>query len=401
MKNLSKILSNKRWSKQLLLSIFGLGLGLITSLLAIIIITDIQNVTQTEADLMGDNTLVIQKHVSTMTSLGANNTSFTENDIKDLKSKPFILEVAPFKTAHYEVGISENPGDGLPGFYAEMFLQSVPNSFLDNLNNEEWIWQNEDDIVPIILPRDFLTLVNYGIAPSKGLPQISEELIKTVRLRLHLSGSGKKGIVLGQVVGFSSKISSVLVPESFIDFSNQKYGNRTAAQPNRLLIKTKASSFGELNDLMSSMNLDISESDLSVAKISTFLIQMIGVFLVFAMVILALSIMSFVQYLQMLLYRINTEVSLLIKLGYTPKLLIGTFQQKFLKIILIITIISILVAFIVKWLVINPVLISLGLYLSYFGLLFGILFVILLIVGCIFLLRQVLLKTILKIFKKG
>ena len=52
-----------------------------------------------------------------------NSTEFTTEDLKEIKSKEFILDVAPFKSANYQVGISEYPGDGLPSFYADMFFQ--------------------------------------------------------------------------------------------------------------------------------------------------------------------------------------------------------------------------------------------------------------------------------------
>ena len=401
MKILSKILTPQKKSSQLWLSFLGLSFGLISSLLSLTLIVDITQAGQTDDDIFGENTLIIQKHVSRMTSLGMNQTGFTTEDLAYIKDQPFILEVAPFKTANYEVGISENPGDGLPSFYAEMFLQSVPNDFLEDIDTSVWYWHNEDDIVPIILPRDFLTLVNYGIGPSKGLPQISEELIKSVRLRLHLSGSQKKGVVLGRVVGFSSKISSVLVPESFIDLSNDIYSNRQAVVPNRLFIRTEANAYSDVNDLMSELNLDIAESELSLSKIRTYLIQMVTLFFIFAMIILGLSVMYFVQYAQMILYRLKDEVHLLIKLGYQPRTVIRSLQRQFLTMLIGLLVFAFLLVFLVKLLAINPLLLNLGINVSFIGFFFGILFVILLLLGCTILLRKVLLKTILKIFKMG
>ena len=82
----------------------------------------------------------------------------------------------------------------------------------------------QSEFVPIILPRDFLMLINYGIAESQGLPQISEDLLAAARLKINMSGHGKRGHETGKVVGFSDKISSILVPESFLEYSNGLYG---------------------------------------------------------------------------------------------------------------------------------------------------------------------------------
>lgn len=398
---LKDILTSKRRGIQYWVTLIGILIGLITSVLAIVLAFDIKSGTDSENDVFGENTIVIQKEVSRLTSLGLNATEFTDDEIRNLEKLDFIREVAPFKTANYEVGISENPGDGLPGFYAEMFLQSVPNSFLSDIDSSVWIWETEEDIVPIILPRDFLTLVNYGIAPSKGMPQISEELIKSVRLKLHLIGRNKRGVILGRVVGFSSKIASVLVPESFIDYSNLKYGFKQASAPSRLFLKTNSNSYADINELIKDMNLTVSENELSVAKISTYLIQMILLFFAFAFIILILSVLALVQYLQMSLYQFQYEVSLLIKLGYQPKAIINSIRRQFLQILLVIALLALGVVFLLKLSIITPFLNSVGVEGSAMGFIFGILFVIILIALCIYMLQRSVSKTILKIYKKA
>ena len=401
MMGLKQLLTPPKKGFQYWMTLSGVLTGIITSVLALVLVWDIKAGTGSEHDVFGDNTLVIQKEVSSLTSLGLNATEFTDAEIRSLKSKDYILEVAPFKTANYEVGISENPGDGLPGFYAEMFLQSVPNSFIDDLDSSVWYWQSEADVVPIILPRDFLTLVNYGIAPSKGMPQISEDLIKSVRLQLHLIGKNKKGIVLGRVVGFSSKIASVLVPDSFINYSNNKYGFKKSGQPSRLLIKTEPKSYTQINTLIKELNLSVSENDLSVAKISTYLIQMIMLFFIFAFIILVLSVLALLQYLQITLMQLQYEVNLLIKLGYQPNSIIRVIRQQFTKIIVVLSAIALGVVFLIKGTVIQPFLTSAGIDGTFMGYIFGILFVIVLITACLIVLQKSVYNTILKIYKKG
>ena len=126
---LSAILSFKKNRFQFWLAISGIFIGLITTLLTIMLFIDTEFSKQSNSDLFGENSVIIQKRVTRFTSLGLNETGFSESEITALKNKPEIIDVAPFLSATYEVGISENPGDGLPNFYANMFLQSVPNHF--------------------------------------------------------------------------------------------------------------------------------------------------------------------------------------------------------------------------------------------------------------------------------
>jgi hypothetical protein len=395
-----QILTPKQKGFAFWLSMVGLMIGAVASLLAIMLMWDIKVDAKNQADVFGDNTIVIQKHVSSLTSLGLNGTGFNQEDVIALRQQSFIVEVAPFKTANYEVGISENPGDGLPGFYAEMFLQAVPNSFLEGVDSTKWHWETETDIVPIILPRNFLTLVNYGIAPSKGIPQVSEDLIKSVRVRLHLIGKRSKGTVLGQVVGFSTKISSVLVPESFIDFSNQKYGASNDKLPSRLFIRTKPKSFAKINQLVEEMNLDIAENDLNMAKVTTYILQLIFMFFIFSFIIVALALAGLLQYIQMKLLRFQYEVRLLIQLGHPLKSILSILQWQFFKRLLLIMLIAVVIVFLCKFFIIQPVLISVGFESSYWGLLIGTLFVALILFSCVFVLKKSAEATILKIYKK-
>ncbi|MFK8045091.1 MAG: hypothetical protein AB8B72_06335 [Crocinitomicaceae bacterium] len=398
---LKEVLASPKNSLQLWLTFLGLLVGFSASVLAVVLIFDISQSKNSNSDVFGNNTIVVQKAVSNFTSLGLNSSDFSVEEILQIQKQEFITEVAPFKSANYEVGISENPGDGLPSFYAEMFLQSVPNSFISFIDSIIWQWQSEADEVPIILPQDFLTLVNYGIVPSKGIPQMSEELIKSVRFQLHLIGPKGKAKVKAKVVGFSSKITSVLVPEAFINFSNSKYGFKKVGNPSRLLIRSKAKSYGQLNGLIKKMNLEISENDLTISKISTYFMQMILLFFLFAFIILALSILALLQYLQLRLVELKYEVSLLTKLGYMQSSILKVVRQQFFKIVISLALAALLIVFIVKFSVIQPFMISMGIDGNYFGFIFGILFVILLLILSLTVLKKSVSKTILKIYKKA
>ncbi|MFD1550719.1 hypothetical protein DNU06_06065 [Putridiphycobacter roseus] len=397
------IFKQKEQKFQLTLSVIGLSIGLFVSFLTVVLYVDLQKNKEGNADVFGSNTVIIQKKVTSFTSLGLNNTNFTDAEITDLSNKSFITDIAPFESADYEVGISENPGDGLPGFYANMFLQSVPNRFIKGIDMEAWQWASEKDIVPIILPRDFLTLVNYGIAPSQGLPQISEDLIKSVRLRLHLIGANNKGVVLGQVVGFSAQVSSVLVPESFIRYSNKKYGTtgNANAPTTRLFLKLEKGAHQELQTLMEEMNLDISENSLSVSKIKTYLMKVLMVFMLFAFLILLLSVLVMLQFLQLIVANGKKDIGLLMKLGYYPQQISKNILAHNFKIIGWVGVLVGILVVLFLYLFIYPSFQSVGLLPSFLGLFVGVGMILIFLVGFYYLLKLNLSQTILKIFKKS
>lgn len=343
---------------QLLFSFVVSFIGLITLFLSILLLNDLAIFNGNDDKMFDDNAIIIQKKVTKFTSLGLNDTGFTQEEINELKQKSFITDLAPFKSAKSSVGISEYPGDGLPPFYSDMFFQSVPDRFIDVEAN--WEWNKDNKYVPIILPRQFLLLFNYGIAQSQGLPQVSEELLSAARMKIHLKGNNKQGEFTGKVVGLSHKISSILVPDSFLEFANNNYGNSKTQNPQRLFITIKDGSFNELESLMTDMNLDINEQDLLLSKIKTTLQVIITIFLLLSIIIILLAIINMIQYNLLLLNRSKKEIEILFLLGYPLKSIQKVMLNYLLKTFGIITALSMIITLTTKFMLINPFIESSG-----------------------------------------
>jgi len=244
-----------------------------------------------------------------------------------------------------------------------MFFQAIPDRFMD-VKDVDWSWNEKSEFIPIVLPRDFIMIINYGFAQSQGINQISEELLMAARLTIHIKGNGKEHKMIGRVVGFSQKISSILVPESFLEFANPIYGNGNIINPSRVFITTTDDSYGELEELMEEMNLDISKSAIDVAKIKTIITVVIGIFGVAALLIMLLSLMGFVQYSQLVLSKASYEIRTLLRIGYSTKSIVHTFIRQLALIFGLITVVSIAIMLIVKVAVVNTWLSANGIHLK-------------------------------------
>jgi hypothetical protein len=362
---LRKLLFRNSTNLQFIFATGGALIGLTALLLSFQLILDVRNFHSSEEELFGPNSVVIQKRVTKLTTIGMNNTEFTPEDIEALRSKEFITDIAPFQSADFKVGISEVPGDGLPHFYADMFFQAIPDRFMDI--EVDWSWKDTGDYIPIVLPRDFIMLINYGFAQSQGMNQISEELLMAARLTIHINGNGKRVKMIGQVVGFSHKISSILVPESFLEYANGIYSNGNIINPTRVFITTKDDSYGELEELMDEMNLDISQGEIDIAKIKTIITVVIGIFGVAALLIMLLSLMAFVQYSQLMLNKVSYEIRTLLRIGYSVKSITRTFTTQMILVFGVITISSVIIMTLVNVFLVNRWLDENGIHLEKSG----------------------------------
>ncbi|WP_066757727.1 hypothetical protein [Crocinitomix algicola] len=349
---LKKILFRNSTNLQFIFATLGAIIGMTALLLSLQLIMDVQSFHSNEEELFGPNSVVIQKKVTKFTSIGMNSTEFTPEEISALEKKDFITDVAPFQSADFKVGISEVAGDGLPHFYADMFFQAIPTRFMDIDVN--WDWTSESEYIPIVLPRDFIMIINYGFAQSQGMNQISEELLMAARLTIHIEGNGKKEKMIGRVVGFSHKISSILVPEPFLTHANNLYGNGRIQNPSRVFITTKDNSYGELDELMNDMNLDVNKSAIDVAKIKTIIAIVIGIFGIASVIIMLLSLLGFVQYSQLVLSKASYEIKTLVRIGYAIQRIVNTFIRQLSITFGLITAGSVAIMLTIKLLLVNP-----------------------------------------------
>ena len=58
-----------------------------------------------------------------------------------------------------------------------------------------------------------------------------------IRLDIRIAGNGSQDLLKGHIVGFSDRLNTILVPEAFMQWANEKYGERKAANPSRLILE--------------------------------------------------------------------------------------------------------------------------------------------------------------------
>ena len=107
------------------------------------------------------------------------------------------------------------------------------------LQSKDWKWDDNSQFIPMIVPNMFLDMYNFGFAASQNLPQLSQEIVMNLPLKITIQTPNGPMKIYGKVVGFSDRISSILVPQQFMDWANAKFGTDKNAKPSRVVIKTK------------------------------------------------------------------------------------------------------------------------------------------------------------------
>jgi len=343
---LKKIIQSGIGASRLIMAAGGLGIAMILLLIAIQAHTDFDQLlhNQRNANESADF-LVINKKI-TNAMMGQNAKSeFTPAEIADLQKQPFT-EAFGFITSNQYKVTAAAPGD--LHFYTDMFFESVPDSFID-VKNEEWKWTPSDNTIPIILPNDFLNLYNFGFALSQGLPQVSQETIKALPMKVTISQGLMTQEFTGRIVGFSDRITSFLVPNSFMDWANSKFGSGQATAPSRVIIKTKDPSDPLLAKYLEEKGYTTNQDKIKYSKTKLIVQTIVSVIGFFGIILLVFALLVFSMFIQLVIASCKKEIQLLVTLGTAPGQLQRYLMRQFVPLYIAIGAAALLLVTALQW----------------------------------------------------
>lgn len=277
-------------------------------------------------------------------NMGSDN-RFTDADIKELQTQVFIKDAAPLISNQFRAKASA--GSIIP-FSTDLFLESVKNDFIDTVP-PSFSWQPGQLDVPVIFSADFLEMYNI-FAPAQGLPQLSESSIGAVNIILECYGPS--GIVNFRchIVALSDRINSVLVPEKFLQWANNKFSNTPNAPAARVYLKTVDANDPRLLNFLEQKNYHVNKDKTKFGRVKQVLQAVVSGLGGFAVLVILLAMMLFSFYLQLMIARSKDNLQLLLTLGYAPSWLSKTVAKKWIPayayIILVALILTAIIQFI-------------------------------------------------------
>jgi hypothetical protein len=312
---IKKMLFSKVDKWQLRIVFVGGIIGFLFLLTVIHYFGEIRNLSQGE-DALGANLVVVQKKVSKYSTFDSKSTLISQDEIQSLAQHPAVVKIAQVINNQFYVSLGMRE-EGLPYFSTDIFIQSIDNDLLD-IQMDNWSWKEGDAFVPLVMPRDFMLMLNQ-FASSYKMPAVSEDLAKTLNFTLDLRGKGKKERYKARIIGFSNQMNGVLVPNEFMKMGNSDFAESDPQETTQLVMKMNERNYGNFEKLMDQMNLDIKANELLVIKVQGILYAVLGVLLLIALLIVLLCAMMIVQFSLLVLANSKYEIQTLLRLGYHPK----------------------------------------------------------------------------------
>ena len=260
--------------------------------------------------------LVVSKKIGMANALGQQHSGFSKDEIADLQAQPFVKGVGQFTSTAYKAEATMGV-NGMKILNSELFFESVPDPFVD-VSLDNWHYTQGDSLVPVILPRSYIAMYNFGFAQNHSLPKINEGLVGMIDLHIQVQGKGGQGCFRGKVIGFSSKLNTILVPQSFMTWSNSHFSPDSEMPPSRLILDVTNPADQRIGTYLEDHNYELEDNNLDAEKTTYFLKLMVTLVMGVGVVISALSFYVLLLSIYLLVQKNTTKLQNLLLIGYSP-----------------------------------------------------------------------------------
>ncbi len=298
--------------------------GLLIVLLGYQFYKDVSPVFTGDDSFMKSNYIIVEKKVGAGNTLSGRSNAFTTQDVDNINAANFANKLGAFTSTQYTVtarmGIS-----GTNILNSEIFLESIPDDFVDAPKGT-WSYKPGDKVVPVILPRSYIAMYNFGFAQSRSLPKISDGIVGMIDFDLFVQGTNGNGSFKGKVIGFSSRVSSILVPQAFMDWSNHTFASGKNQDPTRLILDIDNSKTEQMTSYLDRHGFEVENDKLDAEKTTYFLRFMVTMVMMVGLVISVLSFYILMLSIYLLVQKNSSKLENLLFIGYSPKQVARPYQ---------------------------------------------------------------------------
>jgi hypothetical protein len=327
-------------------SYIGLGIGVLLLLCSIQMFLNIQQLLGGPSPRKeGYDFISISKTITNETMGQLEKNLFNENDIRDITAQPFVQGASPLIANRFRIQLSA--GDILP-FSTDLFLESLDDNFLDTLP-PNFKWQEGQNYVPIILSSDFLEMYNV-FAPGYGLPQLSESTVSQIVVNITCYGAGGlQHTFKGSIVALSDRVNSVIVPQHFLQWANNRFGGVSDVKAARLYVKTTDANNPDFLSYLQQKHYKVNKDKTKFGRVKQVLQGIFSGLGIFGLLVVILALMLFSFYLQLMIARSKDNLQLLLTLGYSPNWLSKKVSRQFIPVYVFVVLIALLLTAIMQW----------------------------------------------------
>jgi hypothetical protein len=332
--------SVSRW-----LSYIALGIGVLLLFCSIQMLVNIHQLLKGNIIHKGGYDYISVTKKITLENVADYETSnFNEQEIDELKSKPFIADATPLISTQFQLEMI------VPGVFTTpttLYVEGLKKDFIDTVPSN-FQWHKEGDTIRLIISSQFFEVFN-ALARSNGMAQISTQMAATINIQLTCHSPDTTATYPAKWSAFSDRINTVLAPEEFVEWANMKFGGHKADHFARVYVKTKNADDKELLHFLTSKGYKVNKDRTKLGGAKQMLEGVFTGLAVFGLLVVLLALMLFSFYLQLVVAKSRESLQLLLAIGYSPKWLGKNLSQRFIPVYILIILIALSLAELMQW----------------------------------------------------
>ncbi len=290
--------------------------GMFIVLLGFQFYNDVLPVFTSQDSFMKSDYLIVSKKIGAANAISNSSNTFNTSEIDDFNSQSFTKKTGKFTSTEYKVDASMGV-NGQSILNSELFFESVPDGFVD-VPLQDWTYTEGSKEVPIILPRTYINMYNFGFAQTHSLPKISDGLVGMIDFKIFIHGNEHHDEYKGKVIGFSNRLNTILVPQKFMDWSNDHYAPNQKSDPTRLIVEVGNPADEKITEYLDKKGFEVESDKLQAEKTTYFLKMIVSLVMAIGLIISVLSFYILMLSIYLLVQKNSSKLENLLLIGYSP-----------------------------------------------------------------------------------
>ena len=139
-----------------------------------------------------------------------------------------------------------------------------------------------------------------------------------IDFNIFIQAGGKKEQFKGKVIGFSSRLNTILVPQAFMDWSNKEFAPDNQSDPTRLIVEVGNPADENITNYLDNNGYEVETDKLDAEKTTYFLRMMVSMVMIVGLVISILSFYILMLSIYLLVQKNSSKLENLLLIGYSP-----------------------------------------------------------------------------------
>ena len=140
------------------------------------------------------------------------------------------------------------------------------------------------------------------------MPALSEGILEAINIDIRIRGNDEDVFYKGSIAGFSNRLNTILVPESFMNYANERFSAERETGVSRVVIQVDNPTDDHITSYLQDNNYETDEDKLDASKTNYILKVLVAVVLIIGSIISLLAFFILILSIYLLVEKNSTKL---------------------------------------------------------------------------------------------